>query len=108
MKTPSKMPTKTASQVKGRSGTVRFEFRAPSAELVCLAGTFNDWHPTASEMVGMADGRWLKELTLPPGRYEYRLVVDGVWMADPACPTSAPNPYGGENSVLTVPATPSP
>lgn len=72
--------------------------------MVCVAGTFNDWHPTASEMVRMEDGRWLKELTLPPGRYEYRLVVDGVWIPDPACPTSAPNSYGGENSILTVSA----
>lgn len=104
MKTPSPKPTKAASQAKGKGGAVRFEFCAPYANLVCLAGTFNDWHPTASEMVRMADGRWLKDLTLPPGRYEYRLVVDGVWMADPACPTSAPNPHGGENSVLTVSA----
>ena len=87
---------------------VHFEYRDPIATMVCVAGTFNDWHPTASEMVRMEDGRWLKELTLPPGRYEYRLVVDGFWMADPACPTSAPNPYGGENSVLTVMTPPAP
>jgi 1,4-alpha-glucan branching enzyme len=91
-------------RAKESNRAVHFDYRDPIATMVCVAGTFNDWHPTASEMVRMADGRWLKELILPPGRYEYRLVVDGVWMADPACPNSTPNSYGGENSVLTVPA----
>jgi 1,4-alpha-glucan branching enzyme len=104
MKTTSKKPKPSRPRAKGSNRAVHFEYRDPTATMVCLAGTFNDWHPTASEMVRMEDGRWLKELTLPPGRYEYRLVVDGVWMPDPACPISAPNSYGGENSVLTVPA----
>lgn len=103
--TPQKRPGRTRPPSKPKNGAVRFEYRDPAAGMVCLAGTFNDWHPTASEMVRMDDGRWLKELILPPGRYEYRLVVDGVWMTDPACPSSVPNPFGHENSVVEVPVT---
>lgn len=107
MKTPtSKKSKRPSARLKEKIGAVRFEYHNPAADTVCLAGDFNDWHPTASEMVRMQDGQWLKELILPPGRYEYRLVVDGCWMPDPACPSSAPNSYGGQNSVLTVPAAP--
>lgn len=53
-------------------------------------------------MVALGAGRWLKELALPPGAHEYRLVVDGEWMADPRGNETAPNPFGGLNSVLTV------
>ncbi len=82
--------------------TARFEFTDPAAKTVFIAGTFNDWRPEATEMVPVGNGRWLKELVLPPGIYEYRLVADGAWMADPLVAETAPNPFGGLNSVLKV------
>jgi hypothetical protein len=53
-------------------------------------------------MVALGAGRWMKELTLPPGVYEYRIVADGAWMADPLARETSPNPFGGLNSVLKV------
>ena len=53
-------------------------------------------------MVAMPDGRWLKELALPPGRYEYRFVVDGVWTDDPAAAELVDNGFGGRNAILNV------
>jgi 1,4-alpha-glucan branching enzyme len=79
-----------------------FEFTHLTAARVCVAGTFNDWRPEATPMVALGEGRWVKELTLPPGVYEYRLVVDGKWMPDPRASETAPNPFGGVNSVLKV------
>lgn len=81
---------------------VRIEFTAPSAITVYIAGTFNDWHPSATAMIALGDGRWVRELALPVGLYEYRLVVDGEWAADPQAAESVPNPFGGVNSVLRV------
>lgn len=81
---------------------VRFEFTHPTATTVCVAGTFNDWQPEAKLMHPLGDGRWLKETVLPPGTYEYRLVVDGQWIADPLAKETVPNPFGGMNSVLKV------
>lgn len=80
----------------------RFEYLNPAARSVCLAGTFNDWHPAVTEMLNLGDGRWVKELALPPGRYEYRLVVDGLWLPDPNCPDTVTNPFNEPNSLLTV------
>ena len=81
---------------------VRFEFNHPTAATVCIAGTFNDWHPEAKPMHPVGRGQWLKETVLPPGHYEYCLVVDGHWMADPLASETVPNPFGGRNSVLKV------
>jgi 1,4-alpha-glucan branching enzyme len=81
---------------------VRFEFTHPTAATVSVAGTFNHWQPEAKTLHPAGGGRWFKETALAPGAYEYRLVVDGQWMADPLAKESAPNPYGGRNSVLRV------
>src|SRR5262245_54660768 len=90
----------------GHPQTIRIEFTDPVAATVAVAGTFNDWRPDASPMVRVSGGRWVKDLALLPGTYEYRLVVDGIWIPDPAAPQTVPNPFGERNSVLKVnPAT---
>lgn len=85
---------------------VRFEFTHPTAATVCVAGTFNNWHAEAKTMHSLGGGRWLKETVLPPGTYEYCLVVDGQWIPDPLAKETVANPYGGRNSLLTVAASP--
>ena len=50
----------------------------------------------------LGGGRWIKELVLPPGVYEYRLVIDGEWMSDPRATETTPNAFGGLNSVDTA------
>ena len=57
-------------------------------------------------MIPMGQGRWLKELALAPGVYEYLLVADGKWLPDPLAGRAVPNPFGGVNSVLIVPFAP--
>ena len=81
---------------------VRIEFHHEQAQAVFIAGTFNDWNPNTTPMIALGDGRWVKELALPPGRYEYLFVVDGIWACDPSAPEQVPNPHGGHNSVLIV------
>jgi len=81
---------------------VRLEFIHPTAKSVSVAATFNDWRPGATEMVPVGHGHWVKELVLPPGVYEYRLVVDGEWMPDPRAREAVTNPFGEMNSVLKV------
>ena len=89
------------------ASVVHLEFtHSAAAGTVCVAGTFNDWRPDATPMISFEDGRWMKELALPPGSYEYCLVVDGEWMPDPLAPETAPNPFGGLNSVIKVPPQP--
>jgi 1,4-alpha-glucan branching enzyme len=96
-----KQETKSASQAP-RSHCACVGFINPKAMEVCIAGSFNDWHPAATLMISLGDGKWAKELALPPGRYEYRFVVDGQWVDDPAAKETVPNPFGGFNAVLVV------
>jgi 1,4-alpha-glucan branching enzyme len=81
---------------------VHFELFSPNAHEVCIAGTFNDWEPDTGKMSQQPDGKWVRNLTLKPGTYEYRFVVDGKWEADPNADHTVMNPYGERNSLLTV------
>lgn len=102
------MQTRTRNKKRGREPslpTMRIEFHDKRAQAVFIAGTFNEWSATATPMLALGEGRWVKALSLPPGRYEYCLVVDGEWRSDPAAAEQIPNVYGGFNSVLEVPGT---
>ena len=84
--------------------SIRIEFHDAQAQEVCISGTFNDWNPNSTRMLKAGGGRWVKELNLPPGRYEYRLVVDGQWRCDPTASEKVSNSFGEDNCILTVPA----
>ncbi|MGK2906986.1 MAG: hypothetical protein ACSLFH_11655 [Desulfuromonadales bacterium] len=47
-------------------------------------------------------GLWKKTLTLPPGRYEYRFLLDGRWENDPAQTQVVPNGFGSHNNLIVV------
>jgi len=86
--------------------TIRFVCHAPDAARVQVAGDFNDWCPDGGDAEMEPDGRpgvWNTEVRVPPGRYAYRLVIDGRWCSDPANPYVESNPYGELNSVVEVP-----
>jgi 1,4-alpha-glucan branching enzyme len=87
----------------GKKRTI-FTFQAPDAREVCLCGTFNDWDPTRNPMRPDGRGGWKGQLLLPPGKYEYRFWVDGVWIDDPAAEEHVENPFGSRNAVREVKA----
>ncbi len=81
---------------------VRFEYFAPGASLVFLAGNFNEWNAHAHPLRKLRDGRWALSLRLKPGRYEYRFLVDGIWRPDPRARQYVTDFCGGLNSVTFV------
>lgn len=81
---------------------VAFRYRpVRSVKAVYLAGTFNEWKPTALKMSGPGkDGYYQTSIQLGDGRHEYKFVIDGnVWRRDPNNDAQA-GPYG--NSVIEV------
>jgi cyclomaltodextrinase len=68
---------------------------------VRIFGSFNNWNrdvaPSKPEK-----GFYLKTLQLPPGRYEYKLLVDGEERTDPSNSETVSNGMGGFNNVLRV------
>ncbi len=80
-----------------------FRSRLPGAQRVQLAGDFNDWMPHVTPMEAENAGAdFVATLRLGPGRYRYRLVVDGRWSHDLANPHVETNEFGELNSVVEV------
>jgi len=75
---------------------------APNARTVEVTGSFCNWAAEGRALTRNRDGVWQATLLLPPGRYEYRFLVDGEWKDDPACAERVPNSFGSENSVFRV------
>jgi 1,4-alpha-glucan branching enzyme len=81
---------------------VTLAYDMPDARSVSVAGDFCNWQPGHYALKKDKQGRWKTTIALPPGRYEYRFVVDGQWLNDPSCAERAANEFGGENCVLRV------
>lgn len=81
---------------------VTFTYSAPHAQSVLLAGDFTGWQEAPLSLKKDKTGTWKKTISLPPGRYEYRMLVDGEWHDDPQCKERQPNQFGGANCVCVV------
>ena len=81
---------------------MRFSIDASQAREVSLAGNFNNWEHTSMPLKRTKNGTWKTEITLKPGRYEYKFVVDGNWIKDPNNSNSSWNSYGSENSMIEL------
>ena len=80
---------------------VAFILSCREADEVYLCGDFNHWIPRSLPMI-RHDDAWEKRLMLPPGRYEYKFIVNGTWVHNPDAPENVPNAYGSLNSVMEV------
>jgi tetratricopeptide (TPR) repeat protein len=86
---------------QGMKGNIKLRLKGyPAAKLVSVAGSFNNWFPFATFFVKQ-DQQWVCNFDLPPGQYQYKLIVDGQWMLDPANPATAQE-KGYTNSLLIV------
>jgi 1,4-alpha-glucan branching enzyme len=81
---------------------ISFEYHAPGAMAVFLAGSFNGWNVSANPLKKDKEGNWSTTVKLFSGTYEYLFVVDGEWKEDPNCESHYLNKYGGYNCLLTV------
>lgn len=93
---------KNEPKEKSPARKVQFAFPAPEAQEVSLAGDFNQWDTARNPMKKDGKGVWKATILLEPGRYEYRLLVDGNWENDPSCSCCVPNEFGSKNCVRIV------
>ena len=99
------MKTDSASAPK----ETKIWIEAPEAQEICVAGTFNDWNPTAVRMEREPNGSWFAMISLPFGRHEYKFIVDGKWCCNPGgaeveeeCSRHVRNAFGTLNCVVDV------
>jgi chromosome partitioning protein len=86
---------------------VTFSYFAPDAKSVQVAGDFTGWQQSPMALKkAKKGGLWKKTISLAPGRYAYRMLVDGQWCDDPECKSRQPNEFGGENCVCQVDSAP--
>jgi 1,4-alpha-glucan branching enzyme len=96
---PQPAPKKTAPKTQRAA----FSVHAEIGSKVFLAGSFNNWDPTAKEMADKkGDGTFTATVALPPGDHQYKFVIDGTWCADPECSEWVQNEHGTLNSVKHV------
>ena len=80
-----------------------FSARFEDAKQVAVAGDWNAWSATTMLMeAGSRQGEWRMRLPLAPGRYRYRLVVDGRWITDPNNQYVETNQFGELNNVVEM------
>jgi len=96
------MALKLSERLRKRPKKVIFEFFAPQAQEVVLAGDFNNWDITSLPMKKDRKGNWKISVPLSPGKHEYLFWVDGFWQGDPKAEDRVPNPFGGWNSLKIV------
>ncbi len=79
------------------------EFSQPAAlgKRISVAGAFSNWQPLEMKLDPGTNTHALR-LPLPAGKYEYRLVVDGHWIADPYNTDWTLNEFGEPHSIVVA------
>lgn len=95
-------PKVLEKRLKSTQKRISFVARVESAKAVSVTGDFTGWSEKGIPLSKGPDGNWQASLMLIPGEYQYRLRVDGQWQDHPQAQKRMPNPYGGENCVLTI------
>ena len=93
---------KAPAAKKTTARRVTFTIAAAPGLPVFVAGTFNNWDPEGIPMVEK-DGTYTAVVSLEPGEYEYKFIVNGFWTMDPDPSREwRANGLGTLNSVVKV------
>ncbi len=89
--------------VEPKAVAVTTAVQIAEAKEIHLSGDFNDWLPASLRPNRrQANGRWETRLVLPPGRYEFKFVVDAEWGVDPVLQQDVVDAFGSINSFVEV------
>lgn len=94
------MTVRAARTVSTRE--VPFFAKVLNAVDVRVSGDFTGWGRDGIRLWDDGAGSWRNVLSLKPGVYQYRLVINGDWADHVEAGARVTNPFGGENCVLTV------
>ena len=93
----------TTAKTAAKNVRTTFTVRAEVDSQVFIAGSFNQWNPTAKKMTDKkGTGLYTASIALSAGVYQYKFIIDGTWCADPDCTDWVQNDHGTLNSVIHV------
>ena len=93
---------KPKQKKKALNKRITFKLESTGGKEAILVGDFNGWDEKKHIMKKDKKGRWTKIVTLAPGRYEYKFLVDGKWQNDPLNDQVVTNSFGTLNNFLDV------
>jgi enterochelin esterase-like enzyme len=85
-----------------KESDVMFVYRG-EAKNVDIAGDFTNWRPLGRKFQNLGNRHVLILPFRNDAKFEYKLIVDGKWIADPSNPDKIDNGVGSENSIFTMP-----
>ncbi len=86
-----------------QQGNVKLTLRGfENAKTVAVAGNFNEWQSLQNICFKNPKGDWECAVSLQPGTYAYRFIVDGIWVVDPSNPPAREIEKGFSASELTI------
>jgi hypothetical protein len=85
---------------------VAFNLSNVKAQKVSVIGGFNNWRPEQHVMkFDSAKNRWVIEISIPPGEYEYAFLIDNQQaVVDPKADFYKKDGFGSRNSIVFVPS----
>jgi hypothetical protein len=98
---------RVSRDVRGYTGdeiTYLVTLHRPDADDVRLTGSWLDWDDDGIRMKRDKEGTWKTRITLGPGVYRYKFIVDGKWIPDPDIEEKVPDGMGGLATPLVVKA----
>ncbi len=82
---------------------VTFTVPAPDAEIVVVAGDFNNWDEESFQLKKLKNGTFKGTLNLEKDKsYEFKYIIDGMWANEDDADAKVHNQFATENSVVSL------
>lgn len=90
-----------------RGNAIELNIRYNGDGELYLIGDFNDWREPGIALRRTGRNRYATELDLPPGGYEYKILLIGgqgerIWIDFSEETYTVPDGFGGENGVMFI------
>lgn len=82
-------------------GGILFQYYAPKAKEVLIAGDFNQW-VGAPLFRRSGNGLWQRVIPITKGAWRYKFLIDGEWKVDPSAGSEKENPFGTRDSYIQL------
>ena len=87
------------STVKKHNIILKYQPLTAGDHEVFIAGSFNQFNPQKDKF-SEKNGIYEISLSLPEGKYQYKFVVDGLWVIDEKAEEYCADGFGGQNSIF--------